>query len=694
MTTGGRSNTAENALYVADNVTYLPDGSIRSRYPFVDGDISDLPSEVFNGPIISYWDDATNQYNALTVCDNKLYIFDGEWTTATESDGVVAFDISQLTSYSQYGGIIVIADGVNPLAYFKIEDRTIVRPGDWITTNPDMALTGGATEDAPDYRAFYYISVVNDFGETPASGGGDILTPAKSVGISLADKNQPLGEWSTPVTINITNIPTAAQNGARVRLYRVVTPDFISPNITAYQLIKEFPVTDGATATITDDGTTIGRVIAPQLENSTGGLVARYVYELDGRIWAFGAGKEKQKIYYTGSAPQETEYPQFFTSDGGYFYVAYGSSYTPVTIRRGRADDGQICNFILCSGPDGQGRRFNILQLATQYGNQSVFQFYPSEQKGDEGAYSTFGVLDYMNSILYPSPGGFKSSGIRATYTNDNVTARIDDNIRDTVYNISYNDFNVMYGCIYEGKAMWHINQTQILVFDARNNGAWSIWTMPHDWFGTVSYGDTKAELYLVYSGKVSRYADVNTQYGRDTVGPEFPLSLQSGRIYASPNDGREWVRCLHNLFVFSELSGPIRITVRANTRKELISYTGIISADASIFSDTESEQTGGYAMEWSDAKIVPIDIHNGSWGKTSSWSAGPLSISHKPGSGMLELRVRVNKDINFLDWEIESLPGFSGLQLENFVMEYVGIGMGLDFSSRYNEIRVQTTRS
>jgi hypothetical protein len=458
-------------------------------------------------------------------------------------------------------------------------------------------------------------------------------------------------------------------------------------------LIKELPA-NNATLTFTDNGTITGRVLSPQLENSTGGLIARMVTELDGRIWAFGANKEYQKVYYTGAAPTESRYPQFFTGDGGYFYVGYGTSYEPVTLKRGRADDGQICNFVLCSGPNGTGRRFNILSLQTQYGSQMIYHFYPSEQRGDEGAYAPFGIIDYMNSILYPSPGGFKSSGIRATYTGENVTAVIDNNIRDTVQDIPYAEFKKMYGTMYGGRALWSLSPSDIIVFDARNNGAWSTWRMPHEWFGSVSAGSERVGLYLVSGSSVLLYNDTDEFAGRDFAGPEYPMILKSGRIEASPEDGRQWTRMLHLLFIFSDLYGPVRITVRANSRKRLEKYVGEVSVDMEQFGTNSEAIINTEPIEWSDKETDTQGNEFGEWSDPNGWSGGPLHITRDKSSGFVEVRVNIKKDVNYVEWDIESLPGFIGLQLKEVVTEYVDIGVGLDFASRYNEVRMRTRRN
>jgi hypothetical protein len=82
-----------------------------------------------------------------------------------------------------------------------------------------------------------------------------------------------------------------------------------------------------------------------------------------------------------------------------------------------------------------------------------------------------------------------------------------------------------------------------------------------------------------------------------------------------------------------------------------------------------------------------------GEFGTQSPWSTGPFILTRSETSGQLEVRLRVNKDINFIEWRIESLKGFLNMSLEEFVYEYVNIGVGLDFSSRYNEVRLKTKR-
>lgn len=229
-----------------------------------------------------------------------------------------------------------------------------------------------------------------------------------------------------------------------------------------------------------------------------------------------------------------------------------------------------------------------------------------------------------------------------------------------------------------------------MLVFDARAGGAWTRWTMPHQWFGALSYDRDRVALYAVNGTKVLRYADLLDFRPRDNAGPAYPVRIASGRLTVSPDDGREWVRLLQVLFVFSALDGPIRIRFRANSRRRLEVYTGEIVVDQAIFGQPYMKD--GEPIEWSEKEGNP-EYERGEFGTQAPWSAGPFIVRRSETAGLLEIRLRINKDINFLDWQIESLQGFLGLKLDEFVYEYVNIGVGLDFSSRYNEVRLKTTR-
>lgn len=695
VTAGGRTDVPRDGLWVAENAVITHGGSVESRRPFVRSRVPDLPPGGFAGPVFSYWDQGTEAFDLLAIVGGTLWSHSdgsGSWDEVLQPDGAVTFSTSRMASFARYGDLVAIADGESPLAYFRVPQQgapaSVTRPGDEVSQNPQMSLSGAAAEG--DYRAYYLVSYVNDFGETPASGGGPFDTGPAWATVALDDPMAPLGKWANEVVIDVSGVDTSLSHNARVRVYRVLTPDFLSPSVTAFQLVKEYPVSDGDQS-FADDGTVAGRVIAPQLENSTGGLVGRYVTEIDGRLWVLGAGAERQKVYYTGAAPTDSAYPQFFTGDGGYFYVAYGTSFEPVVIRRGRADDGQICNFVLCAGPDGQGRRFNVLSLEASYGSQTVHQFYPSEQRGDEGAYSTFGVLDYMNSILYPSSGGFKSSGVRAAYTGDNVTAAIDSAVADTVLAIPFSTFRTMYGTVHDGKAIWHTGPASMLVFDARRNGAWTTWTGPHSWFGSLSFGRDKAALYLVNGRRVLRYSDSPERPERDLLGPAHPVRLASGVLTVRPDDGREWVRLLNVLFVFSALVGPVTLTVGANSRRRLERYTGTVTVGRGVFG--ADGYRGAEPVGFSGMKAQGPDAPRGAFSTPSSWSDGPFIVRYDATSGTAEVRVRVNKDVNSLFWEVRSEDGFVRMRLDGFVYEYVDIGVGLDFSSRYNEVRLTTVR-
>lgn len=633
-----------------------------------------------------------------------------------DSNGATGGATSDPTKYFPGSTVKTVANGFSEEGYdfvgwsIKADSENVFNPGDTFTM-PEYDVTlyaqwiaageSPGTRQKPtvedksmvaDYRAYYMVSYVNDWGETIGSGGSSFETAPQYADVVLLDSNNPLGTWKNEIRVDVTAVNTALTHNARVRIYRALTTDYLTPSVNNYSLVKEFPVSEGPQSFV-DDGSFEGLLKAPQRENSTGGLPARWVWEIDGRMWAFGRGEDRQNIYYSGAAPTDSDYPQFFTGEGGHFYVAYGTSFSPVTIRRGRADDGEICNYALCSGPNGEGRRFNIKSLSTTYGDTEIFQFYPSEQHGDEGAYSTFGVLDYMNSILYPSPGGFKSSGVRAQYTGDNITASIDSAIHDYVSGLSYSTFESMYGTMYDHKAIWHTGPASMIVFDARLGGAWTYWTMSHDWFGSLSIGDQRAALYLVSGQKVLRYADRTEFASRDAVGPENKVKIASGRLFADPEDGRQWIHLIQVLFVFSELKGPVRIDLRANSTKRLEVYSGNVSIVQDIFGGEDVRGSNPVEYSWKK-KEYRLKNEKGDYNSLSVYTDGPISVSLRNTAGLAEVRIKVKKNVNYLDWSIESLDGFLGLKLEEFIYEFVDIGPGLDFGSRYNQTTLKAVRN
>jgi hypothetical protein len=674
VSVNGYFGVPRTGLMYARNCEFTKSGAVRSRGAFGESGIPDLPGTL-QGHIFSF---STSSGNALlAVCKVGetcgLYRFednDAEWTDVSNS---YTFQ-EGFCFYAQYGKLVAIVNGVDHLTWYDIEYGETSRPGAETTQEAVFSLSGGEAEPT-NYVAYYVTSIVNAWGETQASS-------EQHAYIELADPNYPLGQWSTNITVSVPEIE-GLDGAFRVRIYRCLSPDMAAPSITYYYLVKEMAYT-GRTLTWVDDGTAQQVVVAPQLENSTGGLIAKYVTEIDGRLWCIGAGSDFQKIYYCGTAPTDTGYPSFFTGDGGYFYVAYGTSTTPVVIRRGRSDDGQICNFVLCSTPEGKGRRFNILPLSTTYGEQQVFQYYPEEQRGDEGAFSANGVVDYMNSILYPSQGGFKSTGVRATYTGNNITAVIDDKISDITGAINKDGLDNAIGVYFDGKAIWRVSPIQCLVFDVEDNGRWSLWDIPTDYIAVLSIGHNRNALYAVYNHRIYKYSP--GEIIEDYAGANYPVVVDSGNVYASPQDGREWVRLLNVILAFSNLSGPVQLEIAINTRKGMIVYTGQFSDILGV--SNISTRTGSPVIPISDMWYDKGDISD----RAPISAAAKLQIN-KGTSTLTEVRTRMNKDVNFLRWRITSLEGFKSMQLETVTSEFVGIGVGMDFSSKYNEVRPEMTK-
>jgi hypothetical protein len=143
----------------------------------------------------------------------------------------------------------------------------------------------------------------------------------------------------------------------------------------------------------------------------------------------------------------------------------------------------------------------------------------------------------------------------------------------------------------------------------------------------------------------------------------------------------------LQGLFIFSELNGTIEITLRANSPRRTEVYKGIVSVAPSATGGVEL--TSGEPVDYSTIEADKRGIIS----SPSAWSDGPFMVSNRQSNNSVELRCRVTKNVNYIDWEIRSLPGFNSMQLDSFVYEYVDIGVGIDFTSRYNEVRVPMVR-
>ena len=71
---------------------------------------------------------------------------------------------------------------------------------------------------------------------------------------------------------------------------------------------------------------------------------------------------------------------------------------------------------------------------------------------------------------------------------------------------------------------------------------------------------------------------------------------------------------------------------------------------------------------------------------------ANPPAVSHAPqvslvagSGGLLDLVIKVNKDVNLYRWELVSEESTTALVLDRITGEFVDIGIGLEFQTRYN---------
>lgn len=611
----------KGVMTLYDETRVPQDAVVRSYNMYLDQDgvwTTRPGSDVYGAALTTPIDGACSfiKYNSDGTYTSRIAVIDNG-ALKTSSDGGAWTTVSGKTwttgkpvKFKQHNSRIYIANGTDTLAYYGIAGGTLTTfsalaaPGSLVAPTR-TGLTAGS------YNAYYKITAVNSIGESVASAEMSV-----SGGINKTRDNWTAGtdylsmSWGAVAGATRYNVYYSDSAGTNIWLDSVSVAAYVDTGVATPNPYQEAPTVDSS------GGPTFG-----ELELSTN------------RLWATKDPNNPYRVSWAGTGQYAGAFNPFY--GGGYIDLDLGGDERPERVVHFRDGKGTPVATVLTSTPTGAGSTWHIALTTLTVDTLTVVIPSAYKQQGSVGTRSPRGVVEFDDSIFFPSPKGFQGLGSQQQILNVLVTDEISSNIRPDVETINNAYSHLICGIAHQGRIFWSVpvgstanNQTWVL--DIERGKSWAKeWSIGAKQF--FEYTDSSGVIHLL---GIPVSGTKLIQFSRSILGDSgvfFSTSLESGLIHWA-DDHSTWAKVNKVYVEVADPRGEIMFSVSGTQKGKAFSSLGTIS-----ITDTVSDS--GYSTDkFSDFLF-------------SSSNNSPSTYTQ----ASVKKYVRINKMLNNLKWQFSS---------------------------------------
>lgn len=645
VTTFDSARTPVDGLLSATNIILMEDGTVRPRpslRKYGPQPLGKVLGEVFEykvqtGLTSAYWMCCLQNVSGTT----QLYRAKGEDTTWTLCSGKT-YDNTGLGHFVQVQNKVLIMNGVDNLSYLDIATGSVVPYA--ALSNPTPAPTGVATGlTGTSYNVYYAVTANSNVGQT---AGSPVLTQPVSTQRDL---------WN-PASMNVKISWTAVTGAKSWNVYCGVSSD--GAGVPQMYLIASG--LDASVLSFTDDGSRAQDLNQPlPTKNSTAGPKASRGTVIGGRAWLVGDKDNPFYVWRGGDYGYELDFSP--ANGGGYSPIGNGTKEVPIAVSSFRSGKGDPLVTVLSQGSNGDGRRYLMSPASVTYGTTTISYWTVQEDSGADGTDSPDGVIQYQNSLYYPSRDGFKTTGTQPQLQNVLSTDRVSNTIQPDISRLNTAKMSLAVGIPYEGRLYWALpvgsnSNNEIWVLDLDRGGAWvRPWNVSADWMWL--YNDNSGVTHFCVLRGNSIYEMSYSQTTNDD-GAGFLTAGNSG-LNKFSDDNLEWGKLIKVIFTVIRPQGSLSFTVTAMTDDGIQTFLsggnyGVDSTVAGWGEPSSKGITGWGRHAWSQVGAVP----------TAS------------GVASLDIEVEVDENVQWWTYGWSSNGIGADYEISNVTPEYVNIGL------------------
>lgn len=611
----------KGVMTLYDETRIPKDAVVRSYNMYLDQDgvwTTRPGTDVYGATLTTPIDGACSyiKYNSDGTYTSKIAVIDngslktstdgGSWTTISGKTWTTGYPVK----FKQSDTRVYIANGHDTLAYYDISNGTI-------TTFSALSAPGSLVAptrtglSAGSYNAYYKITAINSVGESVASAEMSV-----SGGINKTRDNWTAGtdslamSWGAVTGATRYNIYYSDSTGTEVWLDSVATISYTDTGVATPNPYQEAPTVDSS------GGPTFG-----ELELSTN------------RLWATRDPANPYRVSWAGTGQYSGAFNPFY--GGGYIDLDLGGSERPERVVHFRDGKGTPVATVLTSTPTGAGSTWHIALTSLTVDTLTIVVPEAYKQQGSVGTRSPRGVVEYDDSVFFPSPKGFHALGSQQSILNVLVTSEMSANIRPDVETINNAYANLICGIAHQGRIYWSVpvgsttnNQTWVL--DVERNKTWAKeWSIGVKQF--FEYTDSSGVIHLLAVPVTgTKLIEFSTSKLGDS-GVAFSKSLESGLIHWA-DDHSTWAKVNKVYIEVADPRGSISFTVSGTQKGKAFTSLGSIAI-------TNSVSNAGMSTDLLSSFLL------------SSSNQAPSTFTQ----ASVKKYIRVNKLLNNLKWQVSA---------------------------------------
>jgi hypothetical protein len=473
----------------------------------------------------------------------------GAWTTKTGvtwtiGKPVLGLQVNGIKSDGTRANLLLLFQAGTALSYYDISGGVLGSYSS-IGTPAGLGLTRAGLI-AGGQNAYYRVTAVNAIGETLASTEASVAG-----GINKTRDN-----WISG-TDSIALAWTAVSGASRYNIYY--------SDVTGGEVF----LGSSSTNAYTDTGVDVPNpyVSVPDTDTTGGPKYGDGVLS-GNRVWATKDPTQPYRTAWTGTGQYMGAFNPFY--GGGYIDLEKGGPERPEKVIHFRTGKGDGAATVLSSSPNGSGST-TAIQLTTLTVDTLVIVIPVAvKQQGSVGTRSPLGVVEYDDSVYFPSPKGFHNTGSRQSILNVLVTSDLSDVIRPTVRGISNAYASQIAAGVHDGRIYWAVpygssTNNQILVHDVERKGAWALpWTLGVKRF--FEYTDSGGVIhFLAVPTTGTKLIEIGGNGSGDS-GTAFQTILESGIIHFDKNH-MTWAYVAKAYVELADPAGDINFGVSGTRR-------------------------------------------------------------------------------------------------------------------------------
>jgi hypothetical protein len=551
-------------------------------------------------------DGTTSTY--LAVIDNgsfKTSQDGGSWTTVSGVTWTTGYPVS----FKQDNSRVYIANGKDPLTYYDISAGTL---NTFTSMSAPTGLAAARTGlVAGSYNTYYKVTAFNNIGETVGSTEASVAG-----GISKTRDNWITGTdyitltWNAVVSATRYNIYYSDATGTEVWLDSSATNSYIDTGVATPNPYQESPTV-----------------------NTTAGPAYGILALSDNRLWAGKDPAQPYRVSWAGTGQYKGYFNPYY--GGGYIDLNKGGDERPESIVHFRDGKGNDVTTVLTSNPNGAGSTWHITLTTLTVDTLTVVIPQATQQQGSVGTKSPRGVVEYNNSIYFPSPRGFHSIGSRQSILNVLVTDDLTGNIRDKVQAINNAYASQIAGYPSNGRLYFSVpfgstTNNQTWVMDVERNMAWALyWSIGVKQF--LEYTDSTGKIHLLGIPVTGTKLIEFTSGVAGDSGTAYSTNLESGLIHWD-DDHTSWAYIKKAYIEIADPRGSINFNVSGTQKGKSFRSLGSITITDSLSDNGWSSDLWG-DFQWSDSNNI-----------ASSFSQSSV-----------KKYIKINKLLNNLKWQFTS---------------------------------------